>query len=433
MLMKNPGFTLIAALTLALGIGANTAIFSVINTVLLGSLPYKEADRVVIVWSTSVSKGNEFELAPNEYFDFHDRHSVFAQMAATQRITLNLTGNEEALALEGRMATASLFPLLGVAPLVGRAFTPEEDRANARVAVLSYSLWQSRFAGDREIVGREIMLNSQSYTVIGVMPAEFQFMPPLGGQQFGEVWIPRALEAHRDRTSHDLLAVARLKGGVTVQQARAEMNGIARQRAQENPRNNSDSGVSLRPVREQIGYRLRPSLFVLAGAVGFVLLIACANVANLLLARAAGRASEIAVRLALGASRFRVMRQLLVESMLLSGLGSGGGLLLAVWIGQAIRTLGATQIPRAEEISTDSRALAFTLLLSIITGLIFGLAPAWQASRANLNEALKDGGRSAHGASRRRLGNALIVAEVALSLILLVGAGLLIKSFWRLQ
>jgi len=433
MLVKKPGFTLIAVLTLALGIVANTAIFSVINTVLLGSLPYKEADRVVIVWTTSVSRGIEFEMAPSEYFDFRDRNSVFAQMAATQKTTLNLTGNEEALALEGHMATASLFPLMGVKPLVGRTFTPEEDRANASVAVLSHNLWQSRFAGEREIVGREITLNSRVYTVIGVMPAEFQFPPPLGGHRAGEIWIPRALETDRDRTSHDLLAVARLKDGVTLQQAQAEMDGIARQRAQEEPRHNSDSGASLRPIREQIGRQLRPSLLVLAGAVGFVLLIACANVANLLLARAAGRASEIAVRLALGASRFRIVRQLLVESLLLSGLGSGGGLLLAAWIGKAIRTLGATQIPRAEQISIDSRVLVFTLLLSFFTGLVFGLAPAWQASRANLNEALKEGGRSAHGTSRQRLRNALIVAEVALSLILLIGAGLLIKSFWRLQ
>ncbi len=433
MLLKKPGFTLIAALTLALGVGANTAIFSVINAALLGSLPYKEADRVVIVWTTSVSKGIEFEMAPSEYFDFRDRNGVFAQMAASQKTTLNLTGAEETLALEGRMATASLFPLLGVAPLVGRAFTPEEDRANARVAVLSYNLWQSRFAGEREIVGREITLNGHAYTVIGVMPAEFQFPPPLGGRQFGEVWIPRALETDRDSTSHDLLTVARLKGGVTLQQAQAEMDGITRQHAQENPRNNSDSGATLRPIQEQIGRKLRPSLLVLAGAVGFVLLIACANVANLLLARAASRQKEIAVRLALGASRFRIVRQLLVESLLLSGLGSGGGLLLAMWIGQAIRTLGATQIPRAEQISIDSRVLAFTLLLSFVTSLIFGLAPAWQAARANLNEALKEGARSAQAGSRQRMRNALIVAEVALSLILLVGAGLLIKSFWRLQ
>jgi putative ABC transport system permease protein len=433
MLVKKPGFTLIAALTLALGIGANTAIFSVINTVLLGSLPYKEADRVVIVWTTSVSKGIEFEMAPGEYFDFRDRNGVFAQMAATQKTNINLTGNEEPLWLEGRSATASLFPLLGVTPLIGRTFTPEEDRDNARVAVLSYNLWQSRFAGSKEIVGRDITLNSRAYTVIGVMPAEFQFPPPLGGHRPGEIWIPRSLETDNERVSHNLLVLARLKDGVTLQQSQGEMDRIARQRAQEDPRANGDSGASITPIREQVGRQLRPSLLVLAGAVGFVLLIACANVANLLLSLAASRQKEIAVRLALGASRFRIMRQLVVESLLLSGLGSGGGLLLAAWIGKAIRTLGAMQIPRAEQISVDSRVLGFTLLISFGAALVFGLAPAWQASQTNLNESLKEGGRSAQTGGRQRLRNALIVVEVALSLILLVGAGLLIKSFWRLQ
>jgi len=433
MLMKQPGFTLIAVLTLALGIGANTAIFSVINTVLLGSLPYKEADRVVIVWSGILSKGIEFDMAPIEYFDFRDRNSVFAQMAATQKTNINLTGNEEPLWLEGRSATASLFPLLGVTPLIGRTFTHEEDRANARVAVLSYNLWQSRFAGSKEIVGRDITLNSRAYTVIGVMPAEFQFPPPLGGHRPGEIWIPRSLETDNERVSHNLLVIARLKDGVTLQQAQGEMDRIARQRAQEDPRANSDSGASITPIPEQVGRQLRPSLLVLAGAVGFVLLIACANVANLLLSLAASRQKEIAVRLALGASRFRIMRQLVVESLLLSSLGSGGGLLLAAWIGKAIRTLGAMQIPRAEQISVDSHVLGFTLLISFGAALVFGLAPAWQASQTNLNESLKEGGRSAQAGGRQRLRNALIVVEVALSLILLVGAGLLIKSFWRLQ
>jgi putative ABC transport system permease protein len=435
MLVKNPGFTLIAVVTLALGIGANTAIFSVVNSVLLGSLPYKDSDRLVVVWDKLFSKGvDELELSPNDFFALRDRNTVFEQMGAVEKTNLNnLTGDGEPLRLEAKSATANLFPMLGIPPLLGRTFTPEEDRAYARVAVLSYKLWQSRFAGDKDVIGRNVTINGHTYTVIGVMPAEFEYPPPGSNQPPGEIWFPRALETDEaKRDSHNLLTVARLKPGVTFAQARADLENIARRREQE-ARINTDKGVNLVPLQDQIGRKLRAALLTLAGAVGFVLLIACANVANLLLSQAAGRASEIAIRLALGASRWRIARQLLTESLLLSLFGGAFGLLIAAWMEQGIRLLGATQIPRAERLAIEGRALGFTLLVMILTGVVFGLAPALQASRPDVNETLKGGGRAAKGASRQRLRNGLVVAEVALSLALLVGAGLLIKSFWHLQ
>jgi putative ABC transport system permease protein len=434
-LVRNPGFTLIAGATLALGIGANTAIFSVVNTVLLGSLPYKDSDRLVVVWDKLFSKGiDELELSPNDFFAMRDRNTVFEQMGAVEKTNLNnLTGDGEPLRLEAKSATANLFPMLGIPPLLGRTFTPEEDRAYARVAVLSYKLWQSRFAGAKGVIGRNVTINGHTYTVIGVMPAEFEYPPPGSGHLPGEIWFPRALETDEaKRDSHNLLTVARLKPGVTFAQARAELENIARRREQE-ARINTDKGVNLVPLQDQIGRKLRAALLILAGAVGFVLLIACANVANLLLSQAAGRASEIAIRLALGASRFRIARQMLTESLLLSLFGGAFGLLVAAWMGQGIRILGATQIPRAERLAIDGRALGFTLLVTIFTGIVFGLAPALQASRPDVNETLKGGGRGAKGAGRQQVRNGLVVAEVALSLALLVGAGLLIKSFWRLQ
>jgi putative ABC transport system permease protein len=435
MLIKTPGLTLIAVVTLALGIGANTAVFSVINTVLLGSLPYKDADRLVVVWDKLFSKGvDELELSPNDFFALRDRNTVFEQIGAVEKTNLNnLTGDGEPLQVEAKLATANLFPLLGVTPLLGRTFTPEEDRTYARVAVLGYKLWRSRFAGDQGIIGRNVTINDHTYTVIGVMPAEFEY-PPSGSNQLpGEIWFPRALETDgAKRDSHSLLTVARLKPGVRIAQARVELENIARQREHES-RINTDKGVRLVRLQEQIGRKLRASLLILAGAVGFVLLIACANVANLLLSLAVGRASEIAIRLALGASRWRIARQLLTESLLLSLFGGAVGLLLAAWMEQGIRLLGATQIPHVERLAIDGRVLGFTLLVTILTGIVFGLAPALQASRPDVNETLKDSGRGAKGASHQRLRNGLVVAEVALSLALLIGAGLLIKSFWRLQ
>jgi len=429
-LLSKPGFSLIAIVTLALGIGANTAIFSVINTVLLKSLPYKDADRLVAVWG-KLLKTDQVELSPREIADFRERSRAFAQFGGSERTNLNLTGNGEPARLEGQAVTANLFPMLGASPLFGRMFTAEEDRANARVAVLSYGFWQKRLGGKADVIGKTILLDGKNYEVVGVMSRDFQFPPPGTNNTQGEIWIPRSLETETRLDAHNLFAIGQLKPGVTFAQARAEMDGIVRQREQEDSRRQG-TGFNLVPLQAQAGRQIRTALLILAGAVGFVLLIACANVANLLLASASARQKEITIRLALGATRWRIVRQLLTESLLLSVLGGGLGLLLAVWSVEAIRGLGANQIPRLDQVGVDSVTLGFSLLLSILTGTIFGLAPALQASRADLNGTLKEGGRSGSTGGRHRLRSALVVTEVALSLMLLVGAGLLIKNFWQL-
>ncbi|HWQ36035.1 MAG TPA: ABC transporter permease [Blastocatellia bacterium] len=428
MLWKKPGFTLIVVITLALGIGANTAIFSVINTVLLKRLPYPNADNLVVVWGR-LKRVDQVPLSPKELVDYRERSRTFEQIGAGELTNLNLTGGGEPLRVEAYAVTENLFPTLGTKPLLGRTFTAEEDRTNARVVVLGYNLWQNRFAARPGIVGETITLDGRGYTVIGVMPQEFQFPPPISNHTPGEMFLPRSLETETSRDAHNLVAIGLLRPGVNYDQARAEFAGIARQRQQDDSR--AQTGINLVPLQAAVGRQVRPSLLILAGAVGFVLLIACANVASLLLSAAAARRREIAVRLALGAGHWRIVQQLLTESLLLALAGGGAGVFIAVWANELVRATGAGQLPRAGQIAIDGRVLGFTLLLSLLTGVIFGLAPALQASRADLNETLKEGGRGAKG-SHQRLRGALVVAEVAMALVLLIGAGLMIKSFWRL-
>ena len=430
---KNPAFTIVAVITLALGIGANTAIFSVVNTILLQPLPYKDPERLVLVWEENAKQGYPTDTPTAANFgDWRDQNQLFEGMAAMAPDSFNLTGSGDPERLEGRRVSASFFPLLGVDPHIGRAFTAAEDQPNSgHVVLLSYGLWQRRFGGDAGVVGKTLNLNGAGYTVVGVMPPRFQFPTP-----DDEVWVPIAFtqEQAADRNSHYLKVLGRLKPGVTLAQAQAEMSTIATRLQQQYPKTNTDLGAVITPLHEQIVGDIKPALLILLGAVGLVLLIACANVANLLLARAAVRQKEIAVRVALGARRRRLIRQFLTESVLLSTLGGLVGLAIAYGGLVVLKSFIPENISQARAISIDYKVLGFTLLVSVATGLVFGLAPAIQAVRFNQIETLKEGGRdAATGGSGKRLRSLLVMAEVAISLVLLIGAGLLINSFLRLR
>jgi putative ABC transport system permease protein len=445
-LVKNPGFTMVAMVTLALGIGANSAIFSVVNSVLLRELSYRDPQRLVMVWSDrplqqSQTGFTEWPFTAADFRDLRDQNQSFEQMAAFTTHRLNITGGDEPELLGGVRATANLFALLGVEATHGRVFHPEEDQpGDNRVVVLSDSLWRRRFGSDPKIIGQKISLDYEPYTVVGVAPPDFQFPPkaslPAAYEFPPEVnyYIPLALTPGEwsNRGPGFLAAIARLKSQTRFEQAQADMIGIAERLARQYPDSNKNESVRLTPIHQQVVGKTQTAILALMGAVGFVLLIACANVANLLLARAAARQKELAIRAALGAGRWRMIRQLLTESLLLAASSGALALMLAVWIVDLLRTMARDNLPRAGEIGVDARVVGFTLVVSLLTGIIFGLIPALQASRTDLNETLKEGGRSS-GVGGNRLGSLLVASEVALSLLLLVGAGLMLRSFIRLM
>jgi putative ABC transport system permease protein len=438
MLRKQPAFTLIAVLTLALGVGANTAVFSVVNTVLLQPLPYKDSQQLTAVWEVT-GQSCCAKFSPAEFFDYLSQNQSFTEMAASRLMSFSLTGQGDAEQLDGLIVSANYFSLLGVAAEHGRALHPADGLAGApRVAVISHDFWQTRFGGDRNVIGKTLTLSGESVTLIGVMPRGFQDTDQNTQRQ---IWVnPHQVVPDWQLNSPvDLLSmrltgylrvIARLKPNVSLPQAQADLDNIAARLQQQYPRP-IGHGARVISLQEQTVGDVRPILWLLLGAVSLVLLIACANVTGLLLTRATERAKEIAIRTALGASRGQIVRQLLVEGLLLAGLGSLGGWLLAVWSVRLMVAAGLRDIPRLSEVGVDYRVFAFTLTLSVLTGLVFGLIPALAAAKVDLNATLKEGARSATP-GRNRLRQTLVVAEVALALVVLLGAGLLVSSFARL-
>jgi len=433
-LWKRPGFTVVALITLALGIGANTAIFSLINAVLIRPLPFRDPDRLVWTWGNIRNGGNRASVSPLDYLDYRQRNTTFEEFAAmiSVPISANLTGGGEPERLVAGGVTGNYFRALGVHPILGRTFLLDNETSGRdQVAVLSYALWQRRFGGDPQIINRRITLDDKSFEVIGVMPRDFEFPAA------AEIWLPLNFDGSPDmkqRKAHFLRPIGRLKPGVTLAQAQADTDNIARQLEAAYP--DTDTGWNLRLVslREQIVGNIRSTLYILMGAVGLVLLIACANVANLLIVHAASRQKEIAVRTALGAGGLRIARQLITESLVLAIFGGTLGTLLAIWGVQALVALSGNNLPSTAQVKIDFSVLAVTLATSLATGLLFGLAPALQTIKLNLVDTLKEGGRTgSEGARRNRSRSLLVVLESAVAVMLLVGAGLLIKSLVRLQ
>ncbi len=430
MLLRQPGFTLIAVLTLALGIGANTAIFSVVKGVLLRPLPYSEPQQLVRVFETidrTTMSSDRMEVAPANFLDWRAQAQSFSGLAAYGLTGSVISGGGEAERLEGALVTADFFATMGAAPMRGRTFTAEDERASERLTVIGYDLWQRRFGGAEDIAGRVIQLDGFSFTVIGVMPPGFQY--PRRTQIY-ELYRLNANQ-RRMREAHFMKVVGRLKPGVAIAQAQSEMSGVAQRLAEQYPQTNRNWGVNVVPLLEEEVGRVKLALLALLGAVGLVLLIACVNVASLLLARAVARQTEIGIRLALGAGRGRIVRQLLTESLLLAALGGLVGLLVGGWALEALLALAPANLPRLGEVRLDAGVLGFTLLLSLLTGALFGLAPAWQGARQDVNTTLKSGAGRLSG--QRRVFSALVVAEVALTLVVLLSAGLLVNSFLRLR
>ena len=435
MLLKKPGFTLIAVTTLALGIGATTAIFSVVNAVLLRPLPYSDADRIVAIQELN-KDGRRGQVTPANFLDWREQNTVFEHLAAIFARTSNLADADEAERVILAVTSANFFDVFGVRPQQGRLFLAEDEQAgHPLIAVISHSLWQRRFGGDPEIVGKPIMLDGRSYTVIGVAPVGFQYPDKT------EVWLPplrlapesnESVNVTRLRGWGYLSAVALLKPGVQLEQARAEMETITARLREQYPETNNNRFNRVVSLHEHLVGATSNVLWLLLAAVGFLLMIACANVANLMLVRAAGRQNEIAIRTALGASRLRILRQLLTESVTLSLAGGAAGLFLGWWGVDLLTRLLPKDFPRSDDIRLDLSVLGFTALVSLVTGIVFGFAPAWQVSKTDVHESLKENARGTIGA-RNRLRSVFVVAEVALSLVLLVGAGLLFRSFLELQ
>jgi putative ABC transport system permease protein len=439
MLRKSPSVSIVATIALAIGIGANTAIFSVVNAVLLRPLPFPDSDKLMSVFEKDQTRGiaRGSYSYPN-FFDLRDQNHVFEHVAAYYDSDFIMTGSGDPVRIQGVVATADLFPVLGVSPILGRTFSPHEDRPTdtGRVVILSERLFASRFNSDPSVLNKTITLDGKSYTIIGVMPYGFEF--PIRNEPL-DLWTTIADDAAgkspvtAQRGAHFLHLMARLKPGVSQAQAQAEVDTIAARLEQQYPDTNTHKGIHVESALQALVGDIRPALLILLGAVACVLLIACANVANLQLARAMTRHKEISIRSALGASRARLIRQLLTESILLSLAGGAFGLALAVWVSDLLIALGKKDIPRAIQVGLDWRVLGFTLAVSVLTGVIVGLVPALHSARTELTESLKEGRGYGGGARRNRIRGVLVVAELAVAVVLLVGAGLLIQSLWRLR
>ncbi|HEX7518249.1 MAG TPA: ABC transporter permease [Chthoniobacterales bacterium] len=444
MLAKSPGFTAITVLILALGIGANTAIFSVVNAVLLRPLAFNQADRLVAISGMDTrlnakSHENRFSVSYPDFEDWRAQNQVFEKMAVYESNNFTFTNGREAVHVQGAVVSADLFPLLRAQPALGRIFLTKEDEPGNRVALLSHAIWQSRFGGDPSVLGRTVTLDAHDYEIVGVMPPAFQF--PVQNEPV-EIWTTIAIERNTEggqpvtaqRGNHFLQAVARLKPGVSIEQAQANLDTISAALTKAHPDSNAHSGVAATPLLNDIVGNVQPALLILFGAAVCVLLVACVNVANLLIARSMKREREISIRAALGAGRGRIVRQLLTESVLLATLGGIAGMLLAIWGVESLASLLPANFPRINQLAPDGRVLGFTIAVSILIGCLAGIMPAWRASQPNLSASLNDAGRgSTEGARSLSLRSALVVVEIVLALVLLTAGGLLVQSFLRLQ